>query len=71
MRGYNLRVMETTLYRFVVENLQRRKAEWADIAQLTGLSVRTIQKIAHRQCADHGIHKMEILAKHFKFPYPE
>jgi hypothetical protein len=54
------------IYEYVLEQLQRRKGDWVLIANETGLSVRTIQKIAREEIPNPGIRSVELLFNHFQ-----
>jgi transcriptional regulator with XRE-family HTH domain len=58
--------MTQTLYAYVRARLEATKGRWPDIAEATGISKRTIEKIASGEIADPGVHKMELLARYFR-----
>lgn len=51
---------------YVIAQLQERKGQWAVIADETGISKRTIEKIAAGLIDDPGVRKIEILASYFR-----
>lgn len=58
--------MKQSLYDFVISRLQDAKGTWPEIAEATGVSIRTIQKIASGEIADPGVSHIEKLAAHFR-----
>lgn len=58
--------MTESLYDFVMKGLQGTKGQWPAVAEATGVSVRTISKIARREIEDPGISHVEKLAKYFR-----
>lgn len=58
--------MELSLHDYVVERLQAYKYRWPHVARETGVSRRTIEKIARREIADPGITSIEKLARFFR-----
>jgi transcriptional regulator with XRE-family HTH domain len=58
--------MEKSLHDFVVERLEAAKGKWPVIAEATGVSNRTIQKIASREIQDPGVSHIEKLAQYFR-----
>ena len=58
--------MGQSLHEFVIEQLQLSKGTWPTIAGATGVSNRTIQKIADRTIADPGVSHIERLAAYFR-----
>lgn len=59
--------MQQSMYAFVLERLEESKGTWTAIAQKTGMSKRTIEKIARREIQDPGVSHIEKLATHFGF----
>lgn len=57
--------MKQSLYEFVISRLQDSKGTWPAIAEATGVSNRTIQKIASGEIADPGVSHIEKLAAYF------
>lgn len=58
--------MEQSLHAFVIAQLHEAKGTWPVIAEATGVSIRTIQKIASGDIADPGVSHIEKLAGHFR-----
>lgn len=54
------------MHEFVIEGLQTAKGSWRHIAESTGVSKRTIEKIATREIADPGVSHIERLARYFR-----
>lgn len=54
-----------SIYQYVLDELEERRGEWKEIARDTGISYRTIQKIARQIVADPGVSRIETLAKYF------
>jgi transcriptional regulator with XRE-family HTH domain len=57
---------EPSLYAFVMSELQRRKGQWPAVAAGSGVSRRTLEKIARREIADPGVSHVEKLAAYFR-----
>jgi transcriptional regulator with XRE-family HTH domain len=58
--------MDLSLHDFVVEHLEACRGTWPEVARATGLSKRTIEKIARREIADPGVSHIEKLAAYFR-----
>lgn len=58
--------MTESIFQYVLEQLQRHKGQWQTVATGTGISKRTIEKIANGEIADPGVIKIEELAKYFR-----
>ena len=58
--------MTDSIFEYVLEELQRHKGQWQVVATATGLSKRTIEKIAAGEIADPGVTKIEKLAQYFR-----
>ena len=58
--------METQIYSFVLGKLQEAKGRWSDVSRDTGISKRTIEKIARREIKNPGIAHVEALAEYFR-----
>ena len=54
------------MHDYLIAELQARKGTWPAIAEATGISVRTIEKIARREIIDPGITHVETLIAHFQ-----
>lgn len=55
-----------SLHDFVVENLQRAKHRWPQVARDSGVNYRTLMKIATRETIDPGVSHIEKLARYFR-----
>lgn len=60
-----MRHMSKTLA-FVVDELQKRKGQWPALAQASGVSKRTFEKIAHGKTKNPRIDTVERLAAYLK-----
>jgi len=50
----------------VLENLQQWKYRWPQVAAGTGISLRTIEKIARQESKDPGVQKIQQLHNFFQ-----
>jgi transcriptional regulator with XRE-family HTH domain len=57
--------VKESIYTYVLAELQTAKGGWPDIALATGISRRTIEKIASGEIVDPGVIKIEKLARYF------
>jgi transcriptional regulator with XRE-family HTH domain len=55
-----------SLYEYVMGELQASKGHWADVARGSGVSKRTLEKIARREIKDPGVSHCERLYAYFK-----
>lgn len=58
--------MEVSIYQYVIDQLARSKGTWPEVAEQSGVSRRTIEKIASGEIADPGVSHIEKLARHFR-----
>lgn len=58
--------MTDSIYQYVLDNLQAFKGEWPSVAAATGISRRTIEKIARQEVKDPGVSYIETLAVYFR-----
>lgn len=58
--------MKDSMLAYVLAQLQETKGHWAVVAKKTGISKRTIEKIAGGQIEDPGVRKIERLAEYFR-----
>jgi transcriptional regulator with XRE-family HTH domain len=58
--------MTESIYEFVLTQLQEYKGRWTAVAEGSGVSKRTIEKIASREIADPGVSHIEKLATYFR-----
>lgn len=67
MYGYILRRhMSDSIFEYVLQQLQSHKGQWQTVSTRTGVSKRTIEKIAAGEIADPGVIKIEKLAQYFR-----
>jgi transcriptional regulator with XRE-family HTH domain len=57
--------VNTQIYEFVIQSLARWKGHWPQVADETGVPIRTIEKIATKKTKNPGIKTCEILAAYF------
>lgn len=55
-----------SLYGYVMRQLAAAKGSWPKVANGSGVSLRTIEKIARREIADPGVSHVEKLAVYFR-----
>ena len=55
-----------TIYEYVMRRLQETKGDWSDVARRTGISRRTIEKIARRDTQDPGVSLVQRLSDYFE-----
>lgn len=55
-----------SLYEFVMAHLKRTKGGWPEVAEGSGVSVRTVEKIARGEIKDPGVSHIEKLAGYFR-----
>jgi transcriptional regulator with XRE-family HTH domain len=58
--------MTESIYAYVLEQLQASKGRWAEVAEGSGVSRRTVEKIARGEIADPGVSHIEKLAAYFR-----
>ena len=54
------------MHDYVIDQLQAVKGQWTRVSEETGMSKRTIEKIARRELKDPGVSFIERLAKYFR-----
>jgi DNA-binding NarL/FixJ family response regulator len=64
--GPLLEPMQTSLYEFVLTRLSGSGLTYQEIADGSGVSKRTIEKIARKEIADPGVSHIEKLAAFFR-----
>jgi transcriptional regulator with XRE-family HTH domain len=57
--------MKLPIYEFVLKELAEAKGSWPEVASGSGISKRTIEKIARREVKNPGIHHVQRLADYF------
>lgn len=55
-----------SIHEYVLDQLQKSRPEWAAVAAGSGVSIRTIEKIASREIEYPRVDKVEALANYFK-----
>lgn len=58
--------MHESLHEYVLRGLEASKGRWASVAQGSGVSKRTLEKIARREIRDPGVSHIEKLARYFR-----
>jgi hypothetical protein len=58
--------MTESIYQYVLAELESAKGAWSVVAKGTGMSKRTIEKIARREIEDPGVSHIEKLAVYFR-----
>jgi transcriptional regulator with XRE-family HTH domain len=55
-----------SIYGYVLDRLQAAKGGWPTVAEETGISIRTIEKIARQETKDPSVRLIEKLATYFR-----
>lgn len=58
--------MQTGIYEYVLRNLEAAKGTWAQVAEGSGVSKRTLEKIARKEIVDPGVSHIQKLADYFQ-----
>ncbi len=58
--------MSQPIYDYVLDRLSASRGTWPDVAEGSGVSRRTIEKIARREIADPGVSHIQRLADYFR-----
>lgn len=58
--------MSESIYQYVLDQLSLTKGSWPSVAEATGISHRTIEKIARQETKDPGVSHIEKLAGYFR-----
>lgn len=58
--------MDQPIYDYVLERLEVTKGRWAEVAEGSGVSRRTLEKIARREIADPGVSHVQKLHDWFR-----
>lgn len=58
--------MEQSLHEYVLEQLLASRGRWSEVAEESGVSKRTLEKIARREIKDPGVSHIEKLAAYFR-----
>lgn len=54
------------MYEYVLLQLQATKGQWAEIAEASGVPLRTIEKVARRETEDPRVSTVQRLYDHFR-----
>lgn len=57
--------MEQKLYDYVIERLAATRGKWPAVADGSGLSKRTLEKIARKEIPSPNVHHVQKLADYF------
>lgn len=58
--------MTESIYQFVLDELEKAKGRWPDVARDTDMSLSTLKKIARREVENPGVVHIEKLATYFR-----
>ena len=58
--------MSGSIHKYVLDQLAATKGQWRVVAEETGLSRRTISKIARQEIPNPGVKSVELLAAYFR-----
>lgn len=58
--------MKQTIYEYVMQQLANSKGRWPDVAEGSGMSKRTIEKIARKEVKNPGVFAIQKLHDYFK-----
>jgi transcriptional regulator with XRE-family HTH domain len=58
--------MEKPIYEYVLERLEATKGRWPRVAEGSGVSRRTLEKIARQEISDPGVSHIQKLADYFR-----
>lgn len=58
--------MNESIHEYVLIKLQEYKGRWSEVSEGTGMSKRTIEKIARREVEDPRVSNVETLARYFR-----
>ena len=61
-----LALMSESIHQYVLEQLQLSKGQWAQVAEATEISKRTIEKIASGESKSPGVRSIEKLSSYFR-----
>ncbi len=53
------------IYEFVIDSLAKAKGRWPKVARGSGISLRTIEKIARKEIKGPSVHHVQTLADYF------
>lgn len=58
--------MSESIYQFVLDELEKAKGRWPEVARHTDISLSTLKKIARREVENPGVVTIEKLANYFR-----
>jgi hypothetical protein len=58
--------MSESIYQYVLDELEKAKGRWPDVARDSGVALTTLKKIARREVENPGIVHIEKLAAYFR-----
>lgn len=58
--------MNTNIYEYVISNLKKSRGSWSEVSRGSGVSKRTIEKIARKEIRDPGVSHVQKLADYFQ-----
>lgn len=58
--------MEMSMYEFVIDRLENSGRTYQEVADGSGVSKRTVEKIARKEIKDPGVSHIEALARYFR-----
>lgn len=58
--------MDTPIYEYVMTRLEGSKGKWPEVAEGSGVSRRTLEKIARSEIQDPGVSHIEKLYRYFR-----
>ncbi len=61
-----MRGMEESLHSYVLDQLQKSKGHWPQVAKGSGVSIRTLSKVARREVEYPRINTLEQLSQYFR-----
>lgn len=57
--------MNTPLFEYVLQELDKAKGRWPQVAEGSGVPYKTVTKIAQRETLDPGVNNVQKLADYF------
>lgn len=64
--GFSVCIHMESTHQYVVEQLQAVKGQWPTVSDKTGVSLRTIEKIANRKKPPKAVTNLEKLTTYFR-----
>jgi hypothetical protein len=58
--------MADSIYEFVLQRLEKAKRRWPEVAEGSGVPLRSLEKIARQEWTNPGIQSIEKLAAYFR-----